>query len=77
MQYDLGPGLRERKVIRRQNRCKPFQYYIDKVKEFGMIHFPENLRNYGWVRRLILHLSILYLIMFYTCIFYCKEILNI
>ncbi|XP_060581213.1 polypeptide N-acetylgalactosaminyltransferase 12-like [Ruditapes philippinarum] len=48
--YDLGPGLRERKVIRRQNRCKPFQYYIDKVKEFGMIHFPENLRNYGWIQ---------------------------
>ncbi|KAL4233838.1 Polypeptide N-acetylgalactosaminyltransferase 4 [Mactra antiquata] len=46
----IDPGsLTERKVIRRMNRCKPFQYYIDKVREFGFIHFPKNLHNKGWI----------------------------
>ena len=39
--------ISDRVSMRLRNQCKPFQYFIDKVREYGNIHTPIDVQNRG------------------------------
>ncbi|XP_045176214.2 polypeptide N-acetylgalactosaminyltransferase 13-like [Mercenaria mercenaria] len=45
------PGdLQDRHRIRRENNCKPYQYYIDKIRQLTNTYIPKSPRIVGVVR---------------------------
>ncbi|XP_060569287.1 polypeptide N-acetylgalactosaminyltransferase 5-like [Ruditapes philippinarum] len=47
-QIDFG-DVSNRIRIRKENKCKPFDFYLDKVREFAMFEFTE-IRNQGAIK---------------------------
>ncbi|KAK3108799.1 hypothetical protein FSP39_016001 [Pinctada imbricata] len=49
--YSLEYGdVEERRKIRRTNKCKSFQYYLDKVKTFAHIYIPRGRKAKGIIQ---------------------------
>merc|ERR1712150_52926 len=44
--FDVG-DLTDRQRIRRENNCKPFKFYVDKVKPLTNYYLPEGVERRG------------------------------
>ena len=48
-EVDIG-DISQRKMIREQNQCRSFQYFLDKLREFSTFHLPSDSLKIGSVR---------------------------